>query len=144
MNIRTDWIVVDTNVWIFGLRTQSDRPACVQFLKHLNQLRIKIPRQVLLELQANLTHDEMGALFRLWRYYPNRIDIRWEKADSELVAKYQRMGCKLGDAAVSAHTEELNVDLLLSENRDFLEEIEGLPFRILRAGDALRELGTVE
>ena len=103
-----------------------------------------MPRQVLRELQANLTSDEMHALFHLFSYYPARVDIRWEKAAPGLIHKYQQMGCKLGDAAVASQVEAMAVETLVSENRDFLEEIQGLPFRILSAEEALRELGGIE
>lgn len=141
MNIGSDWVVLDTNVWIFGLRNQPDRPACAQLLRCLNRLYVRIPRQVLLELRANLSSEEMNDLFRLWSYYPDRVDIRWDKAESALIDKYQQMGCKLGDAAVAAYVEATDVEILISENRDFLEEIRGLPFQVLRSEDALRELG---
>ena len=49
----------------------------------------------------------------------------------------------MGDAAVAAHMEVLGVEILVSENRDFLYEIKGLPFRVLRAEDVLRALGEV-
>jgi PIN domain nuclease of toxin-antitoxin system len=52
------------------------------------------------------------------------------------------MGCKLGDAVVSAHLEELSVNLLVTENRDFLEELSGLPFRRLSASQAMTEVRT--
>lgn len=141
MNIRSDWIVLDTNIWIFGLRNQPDQPECARLLRCLSRLYVKIPRQVLLELRANLNEEEMNELFRLLSYYPDRVDIRWGKADMALVDKYQQMGCKLGDAAVAAHVEALDIKILVTENRDFLEEIKGLPFQVLRAKDILRESG---
>jgi len=75
MIIGRDWVVLDTNVWIFGLRNQPDRPTCTQVLRSLNRLHVKVPRQVLLELRANLSRDEMGGLFRLLNRYPDQIDI---------------------------------------------------------------------
>ena len=62
------------------------------------------------------------------------------KAGTENVVKYRNMGCKLGDAAVSAHLEELGVNILVTENRDFLEELSGLPYRRLKAREVLAEL----
>jgi len=50
MTIGPDWVVLDTNIWIFGLRHQPEQPACAQVLQHLPQLHVKIPRQVRLEL----------------------------------------------------------------------------------------------
>ena len=83
----------------------------------------------------------MSDLFRLLSYRPVHVDIQWDKADPKLIDKYQQMGCKLGDAAVAAHAEAMGVKVLVTENRDFLEELVGLPFRTLRAEDVLQELG---
>ena len=144
MIIGPDWVVLDTNIWIFGLRHQPEQPACAQVLKHLPQLYVKIPRQVLLELQANLRHEEMREFFRLLHRHPGQTDMRWEQVELARIRTYQRRGCKLGDAAVAAHIEVLGIGTLVSENRDFLYEIMGLPFRVLRAADFLRELGEIE
>ena len=143
MNIRRDWIVLDTNVWIFGLRKQPGRSARVQVLRNLNRLYVKIPRQILLELRVNLMKDEFGELFRLVNRYPDRIDIQWDKVKSLLIRKYEKPGCKLGDAIVAAHVEAMRVEILVSENRHFLEERKGLPFQVLNAGMILEELGDV-
>lgn len=139
MTIADEWVVLDTNIWIFGLRNQPEHPACAELLRHLSRLRIKIPRQILRELQFNLTQEEMRDLFRILNRYPDSIVVQWHKADLALIEKYQRLGSKLGDAAVAAHLEDLGVGTLVSENRDFLQ-IEGLPFRVLSSSDALREL----
>jgi predicted nucleic acid-binding protein len=55
VSIQDEWIVLDTNIWIFGLRRVPDFPACAELLDHLNQLRVALPRQILQELQANLS-----------------------------------------------------------------------------------------
>jgi hypothetical protein len=144
MSISDEWVVVDTNVWIFGLRDQPDRPACAPLLRYLPRLYVKLPRQVLLELRANLLKEELKELFRLWRYYPDRVEIRWEQVGTALIEKYQQLGCKLGDAAVSAHLEAMGIKILVSENRHFLEEISGLPFRVVSSEDTLQELGETE
>lgn len=128
MTIRHDWLVLDTNVWIFGLREQSDPLACDQLLRYLPRLYVKVPRQILRELRANLTEEEMRSLFRLLNRYPDRLEVHWDKVDVSLIRKYQQLGCKLGDAAVAAHMETLGVGTLVSENRDFLYEIQGSCF----------------
>lgn len=140
MSIRDEWIVLDTNVWIFGLRQDPNLPACTELLENLNRLHVVLPRQILQELQANLVEDELKALFRLLTRIPIAPKIDWQKVDHTIVAKYQRSGCKLGDAVVAAHLEELGVKILVTENRDFLEEIPGLPFRRLKASQAMTEL----
>jgi hypothetical protein len=144
MTVGPDPVVLDTNIWIFGLRHQPEQPACAQVLQHLPHLHVQIPRQVLRELQANLRHEELREFFRLLHRYAGQTEMRWEQVELSRIRTYQRRGCKLGDAAIAAHLEVLGVGTLVSENRDFLYEIMGLPFRVLRAVDFLRELGEVE
>lgn len=144
MSIDNEWIVIDTNVWIFGLRDQPDQVACQQLLKCLNRLNVITPFQIFLELRDNLNPDELNRFFRLINFYPERLELSWEKAEISLIKKYQKLGCNLGDAAIAVHLEMMNIKTLVSENRDFLEEIKGLPFRVLRAEEALRELGVTK
>ena len=101
-------MVLDTNVWIFGLRGQADRLACQRVLQRLPRLHVQVPRQILLELRTNLTRDEMDRFFRLLNRYPERIQFHWDKVESALIHKYQQLGCKLGDAAVAAHVGALD------------------------------------
>lgn len=140
MSILDERIVLDTNIWIFGLRRVPDFSACAQLLERLHRLSVVLPRQILQELQANLSEDEVKTLFRLLSRLPQKIIINWEKAQEKIIAKYQRLGCKLGDAAVAAHLEESHIKLLVSENRDFLEEVKELPFRRLSAAQAVAEI----
>jgi predicted nucleic acid-binding protein len=140
MTIRDETIVLDTNIWIFGLRRHPEFPACASLLDRLSQLQVIIPRQVLQELQANLTENELKALFHLLNQIPRQVVIRWKKAEVGIIRKYQNIGCKLGDAALAAHLEELEIDVLITENRHFLEDLKDLPFRRLSAIEALSEL----
>src|SRR4051794_1766440 len=78
MTMAHSWLILDTNIWIFSLREDPERPACMQVLQHLPQLYVHAPRQILLELRANLTKEEMGRLFRLLNRYPERIQIHWD------------------------------------------------------------------
>ena len=140
MSIQDKWVVLDTNICIFGQRRVPGFMECAQLLDLLDRLRVVLPRQILQELQANFSVSEMSALFRLLNRIPIPPKIEWQKPAQETVAKYQSMGCKLGDAAVSAHMEELSISILVTENRDFLEALTGLPFRRLRAREVLAEL----
>lgn len=144
MSTDSEWIVFDTNIWIFGLRNQVDQPACYQLVQGMSKLYVKTPYQIFLELKANLVPDELSRFFRLIHLYPSRVELSWEKAELGVINKYRNLGCKLGDAAVAAHLEMMSVKTLVSENRDFLEEIKGLPFRVLRAEEALQEFGLGE
>jgi predicted nucleic acid-binding protein len=140
VSIQDEWIVLDTNIRIFGLRRTPEFLACADLLQNLNRLQVVLPRQILQELQANLIEDELRELFRLLNRFAIRPKIDWQKAAAEIVAKYQQMGCKFGDAVVSAHLEELGIKTLITENRDFLEELANLPFRRLTASEAMAEL----
>jgi predicted nucleic acid-binding protein len=140
MTIRNEKVALDTNVWIFGLRHHPELPACALLLEHLSQLHVVFPRQVLQELQANLTNDELRELFILLKQFPEQIIIRWDKAEMKTIRKYQNLGCKLGDAVLSAHLEELEIKVLITENRHFLRDIKDLPFRRLTTIEALAEL----
>ncbi|ETW94747.1 MAG: hypothetical protein ETSY2_49250 [Candidatus Entotheonella gemina] len=138
MTIEYEWIVLDTNVWIFGLRNQPEKISCTHLLSMLPRLWVKVPRQVILELLANLTERERRDFFYLVNQYPDRIDVSWDKVELWLIRKYQALGCKLGDAAISAHLEALDINVLVSENRDFLQELTGQPFRVVSAEEALK------
>ena len=68
MTILNERIVLDTNIWIFGLWHHPQVPACVRLLDRLGQLHVVLPRQVLKELQANLSRGELATLFRLLKH----------------------------------------------------------------------------
>ena len=140
MSIQDEPVVLDTNVWIFGLRRHPAVPACAALLNRIGELTVVVPRQILRELQANLSEAELTALFRLLNEIPDRVKLNWRKVRLESIRKYQRLGCRLGDAAVAGHLDELKVRVLVTENRHFLRGIRGLPFRSLVAAEALAEL----
>ncbi|MGE4090213.1 MAG: hypothetical protein AB7G75_05170 [Candidatus Binatia bacterium] len=133
MTIECEWIVLDTNVWIFGLHDGPERPACARLLRRLPDPFVRVPRQIFLELRVNLSQEEMEDFFRLVNRYPEQREISWDKVPRTVIHSYQQRGCTLGEAPVAAHLEILGVKRLVSENRDVLTEISGLPFRVLRA-----------
>jgi len=141
MTIFDDWISFDTNIYIFGIREDPKFPACVELLERIGKLYVYLPRQIIRELQNNLHPDEVHELFGLFSRYPDRVRINWQTTTPALIEKFKRLGCKLGDAAVAAHLEEEGVDTLISENRHFWAEISNLPFRVLNATAALKEMG---
>ena len=87
MSIGDDWLILDTNVWVFGLR---------EVLRQLPGLHVKIPRQVLLELRANLSAEKTGGLFRVVNRYPECVDVQWDRVDSSTVWEYRELGCRHG------------------------------------------------
>ncbi len=140
MTIRTDRIVLDTNIWIFGLRRTPAYRSCGHLLDRVADLTVVIPRQILQELQANLNQEEIHDLFTLVNLHPRQIGLDWQKAPAELICKYAGLGGRRGDAAVAGHLEHLGIALFVSENREFLTGAPALPFRILTAAEALAEL----
>ena len=52
------WLL-DTNVWVFGLRRDETYPACAQLLERIGSFSVVIPLQVLKELNLILTEDEI-------------------------------------------------------------------------------------
>jgi hypothetical protein len=143
MTIADEWIVFDTNVYIFGVREDPHFPACAELLDRIGEMHVYVPRQIIRELQDNLEPDEVSDLFRLFNRYPDRIRVAWNLAAMESVERFQQAGCKLGDAAVAAHLVEEDIKTLISENRHFLTEIPDLPFRVLTSATAVEELNKV-
>lgn len=84
MTIGREWVALDTNVWIFGLRNAPERPACTRLLRRLPGLLVKVPRQILLELRANLSQEEMDDFFRLLNRHPEQREISWDKVEPAL------------------------------------------------------------
>ena len=59
-SIQDEVVSLDTNEFIFALRKDASHPACeILLFDKLDQLKIHLPLQILLELQHNLTDEEM-------------------------------------------------------------------------------------
>lgn len=84
MSFRDEWIVLDTSIWIFGLRRTPEFLACADLLQNLNRLQVVLLRQILQELQTNLVEDELRELFRLLNRLAIRPKIDWQKATSRI------------------------------------------------------------
>ena len=139
-SIRDQVAALDTNEFIFALRRAASHPACeILLFDRLNEFQIYIPLQILLELQCNLSRNEMHDLFLIltkakavtWDYMPAPI---------ALVRQGESRGAKKGDAVITAHLESANVRYLISENRHFLAELPNLPFEVLTSAEALQGL----
>jgi len=143
MTIFDKWISFDTNIYIFGIREDPNFSACVELLERIGELQVYLPRQIIRELKNNLRQDEVSELFGLFHQYSNLIRIDWKLIPFKLIEKFQRLGCRLGDAVVAAHLEEQGVHTLISENRHFLKEIPDLQFRVLSSTAALNEIGSI-
>ena len=139
-SIRNDIVALDTNEFIFALRREPSHPASdVLVFDKLNELKIYVPLQILVELQRNLNSSEMrGLLLALSR----AREVIWDYAPApiELVINWEQRGAKKGDAVIAAHLEAARVRYFISENRHFLFELSDLPFEVLTGEQALQLL----
>lgn len=139
-SIRHEAVALDTNVFVFALRKEISRPACETLLfDKLNELQVYLPLQIFVELQHNLTSDEMRGVLRAllraktvtWDYAP---------APTELIAWWEQQGAKKGDAVIAAHLEAAKIRYFVSENRHFLTELPASPFQVLRSETVIQLL----
>jgi len=140
-SIRDELVALDTNEFIFALRRDAGRRACeTLLLEGVAELQLYVPRQVLVELEHNLSPAEMrdarealeSARSVTWDYAP---------AQPERVERWQEQGARAGDAMIIAQLEAYGVHYLISENRHFLAELPALPFTVLTSEEVLRLLG---
>jgi hypothetical protein len=131
---------LDTNEFIFGLRSSLDYPSCrVLLFERLSELIIYVPLQIVIELQRNLSEDEVRGLFLA---LARARTVRWDYAPApqEAVRRWEHRGAKKGDAVIAAHLEAAGVSFFISENRHFLAELSDMPFVVLTSAEALQHL----
>jgi hypothetical protein len=99
-SIRNAAVSLDTNVFVFALRKDTTYPACeILLFDKLSELQIYILLQIFVELQRNLTSDEMRGVLRallrakavMWDYAP---------APMELIARWEQQGAKKGEPSL--------------------------------------------
>ena len=140
-SIRDELISLDTNEFIFALRKDPSPPSCETLLfDKLDELKIHLPLQILLELQHNLTDEEMRRVL-LAVMKAKAVTRDYAPAPLELVKRWEQRGAKKGDAVIAAHLEVADVRYFISENRHFIAEITDLPFKVLTSEETLRLLG---
>ena len=140
-SIREEAVALDTNEYVFALRADADHPACRTLVfDPLSALNIYLPLQVLLEVQRNLTREEMRR-FHAALEDAGTIRRDYSPAPADLVRQWEERGAKKGDAVVAAHLDAASVRYFVSENRHFLVELADLPFEVLTAEEVLRRLG---
>ena len=139
-SIREELVVLDTNAFVFALRSDPDHPACETLLfDRLGEINVYMPLQVFLELQRNLHADEMGVAFLA---LSRAGTVTWDYAPPplEAVKQWEARGARKGDAVIAALLEARNIRYLISENRHFLLELGNLPFQVISSNEALRLL----
>ena len=112
-------ISLDTNIWIFGI-TGLD-PFCEKILLNLSQFEIIIPNRIRGEVERNLSFDDMKQFYRFVLLSDTQID--YEKVPSSYITHFDDRGLKKGDSEIGAFCEWRKVDILVSDNRDFLKAL---------------------
>jgi len=139
-SIRTEWVTLDTNVYIHAFRMEQGREACTRLVfDHFAGLRVFIPLQVISELHRNLRPHEFGHLYRA-ASLSLHAKVEYAPAVSDRLVYYESLGAKKGDAAIAAQLDAARIQWLVSENRHFLAQIPDLPFRVVSADEALEML----
>lgn len=92
MTIPLERWVLDTNVWVFGLRRDADFPACAELLDRIGTFSIVIPLQLLKELAANLDEDEMRGFYKLVHQHPEIIEVNWQPAPADRIKFFEAHG----------------------------------------------------
>ena len=133
-------LVLDSNEYIFTFGPVKD-PCSESFLKKLPELSnvaIRIPRLIVREVSTKLTPEA----FKEFLKFVNILTIIDEDivVPFELGAKYEVRGLKPADAFIAAYTEWTGADVLVTENRHFLNRHSNLPFKVLSAEKCLKLL----
>ncbi|HXD33516.1 MAG TPA: type II toxin-antitoxin system VapC family toxin [Pyrinomonadaceae bacterium] len=140
MTIPPERWLLDTNIWVFGLRRNPSIPTCEHLLDRIGSFVVVVPLQVLKELNVNLREDEIRGFYRLIKKYPTLIELSWTIAPVERVKFYEQRGCRKGDAVIAAHAESLEVEIIISENRQFLQTMTDISLKIITSAVALSRL----
>jgi predicted nucleic acid-binding protein len=112
-------ISLDTNVWIFGIVSADE--FCEKILFNLAKFEIIIPDQVRVELERNLSTQDLKQFYQLILQAGVRIDS--EKVPSTYITEFEQKGLKKGDAEIGAFCEWRKIDVFVSDNRDFLKAL---------------------
>ena len=86
--------------------------------------------QVEKELRKNISSSELKEFFSLIDPLSN-FEIVYQQPGQGIFENFQRLGLKIGDALIAAFCISENVEILISENRHFLQQFPKQPFEIL-------------
>ncbi len=131
-------ISLDTNVIIFGLRKID--PYATLLLKNLYRFEVHLTFQVEFELRKNLLSNELHLFYVLMEDMPE-IYIDYQHPDENIFEMYRQLGLKTGDAMIAAYCEEKSIDILVSENRHFLQKLKNRPFIIMDSRNICQMFG---
>ncbi len=131
-------LVIDSNVYIFGFGLVKV-PACREIIftiieKHkLHALRIS--RRIVEEVRYHLSPEDFVKFIKVINTLTTIDDDI--VVPFEIAIKYEAKGLKPADAFIAAFTEWVGADVLVTENRHFLNRHTDLPFKVLTAEKCL-------
>ncbi len=110
-------ISLDTNIWIFGI-VGAD-VFCEKILFNLDKFDVVIPDQIRAELERNLSDYDMKQFYQFMLRFGVKIDFA--KVPSNYIITFEEKGLKKGDVDIGAFCEWRKIDIIVSDNRDFLK-----------------------
>ncbi len=109
-------VSLDTNIWIFGII--GVHPACEKILLNLSKFDIVIPDQVRREVECNFSDFDMKQFYHF--LLRHNISVDFASVPTEFIKAFEGKGLKKGDAEIGAYCEWRQIDVIVSDNRDFL------------------------
>jgi len=109
-------ISFDANIWILGILDIN--PFCVKILINLSKFNVALPNQIRAEVERNLANKHVKQFYQFVLLSGARIDF--ETVPPSYIKSFEEKGLKKGDAEIGAFCEWRKVDIIVSNNRDFL------------------------
>lgn len=131
--------VLDANEYIFALglfRKQTCEALLDLLLENVPLHAVSICRTIVEEVRDNLAPRDFQKFVKFINIF-SKIDEDFF-VPFELGIKYERKGFKEADALIAAYTEWVGADVLVTENRHFLNHRADLPFKVLTAEECLK------
>ena len=110
-------VSLDTNVWIFGIVGADS--FCEKILLNLDKFEVIVSEQVRAELERNLSDYDMKQFYQFVLRFGVRIDFA--EVPSDYITRFEEKGLRKGDVEIGAFCEWRRVDVVVSDNRDFLK-----------------------
>ncbi len=129
-------ISLDTNVIIVGLRS-PDTPE-ERIIQNLGAFHTRLSHQVEIELRQNLSNADLSLFYRIVNSgIP--LELTYSHPPEDLAKRYRDAGLKKGDILIGAFCEWQSIELFVSRNRHFLQELANPLFRIINPSDFCRQ-----
>ena len=109
-------ISLDANVWIFALLGTNIH--CEKISVNLSRFNVIIPNQVRMEVERNLSQKYVKRFYNI--ALKSGIEFNFERVPELYITMFESKGLKKGDAIIGGFGEWQKIDILVSDNRDFL------------------------